>query len=176
MDKIETIYKLYVDDLYSYGLHLGFDSDLVMDAIHNVFQKMLLNKNLNYKTHTKPYLLRSIRNELLDEYKRAHKFSAYDSKTEVYNFKLDVNVEDVMLKKESKTYLKNKIETVLNSLSPRQREIVYLRYTQDYSYEQISVVLGITVPACRNLVLKALKHLRTNDLGNFYLFLNYSSN
>jgi len=174
MDNIETIYKLYVDDLYAYGLHLGFNGDLVMDAIHNVFQKILLNKNLNYNLNTKPYLLKSIRNELLDEAKRTNKFLAYDTDIEALDFKLDVNVEDLMLDKESKYFLKNKIETVLKSLTAKQREIIYLRYTQDYSYEQISLVLGITVPSCRNLVLKALKHLRTNNLGNFYLFLSYT--
>ena len=175
MNQIETIYKLYVDDLYAYGLHLGFDGDLVMDAIHNVFQKIMLNKNLNYNNHTKPYLLKSIRNELLDEYRRANKFLVLGNEVESLDFKLDVNVEDLMLENEAKKYLKNKIEDILKSLTSRQREIVYLRYTQDYTYEEISQILGITVPACRNLILKALKHLRRNDIGNFYLFLNCTS-
>ncbi|QVY66874.1 RNA polymerase sigma factor [Polaribacter sp. Q13] len=175
MDNIETIYKLHVDDLYSYGIHLGFDGGLVMDAIHNIFQKILLNKKLNYTTNTKAYLLKSLRNELFNEYRRSNKFLAYENEAEDLNFRLDINVEDLILEKESKKYLKNKIEKVLEKLTSRQREIIYFRYTQNYSYKQISEILGITIPACRNLILKALKELRKNDAGNFYLFLNYTS-
>lgn len=174
MSRIETIYKKYINDLYAYGLHLGFDRDLVMDAIHNVFQKLLLNKNLNYKNNNKAYLLKSVRNELLDEYKRRRKYLVYDANTENLPFNLEVNVEEVLLENESKVFLKKKIQTVLESLTARQREIIYLRYTQEYNYEQISVILGITVPACRNLMLKALKELRLHDAGNFYLFLTYN--
>lgn len=173
MDNIETIYKLNVDDLYSYGIHLGFDGDLVMDAIHNVFQKILLNKKLNYSRNTKAYLVKSLRNELFDEYRRSNKFLAIDSEIEELKFSLDINVEDLILDEESKKYLKNKIEKVLEKLTSRQREIIYFRYTQNYSYTEISEILGITIPACRNLILKALKELRKNNAGNFYLFLNY---
>ena len=174
MKEIEIIYKNYVDDLYSYGLHLGFNADLVMDAIHNVFQKLLLSKGLNYGNNIKPYLLKSVRNELIDEYKRQNKLQVFDIENEQLPFHLDVNVEDLILEKEVRNHLKNKIEAVLKNLSPRQREIIYLRYTQDYDYIQIAEILQITVPACRNLILKALKHLRKNDAGNFYLFLSYS--
>ncbi|MDO7136399.1 RNA polymerase sigma factor [Algibacter lectus] len=175
MERIETIYKNYVDDLYAYGLHLGFSASSVMDAIHNVFQKLLLNKNLSYADNAKPYLLKSVRNELLDEYKRSKKFLSYETDIEILPFNLDVNVEDVLLEKESKSFLKTKIDTALKSLTPRQREIIYLRYTQDYNYQQISEILNITVPACRNLILKALKYLRKNNAGEFYLFLSCGS-
>ncbi|ALJ03998.1 hypothetical protein APS56_01995 [Pseudalgibacter alginicilyticus] len=173
MEEIEIIYKKYVDDLYSYGLHLNFNSDLVMDAIHNVFQKLILNKDLNYRNNIKPYLLKSVRNEIIDEYKRRKKLLPIDIDNEQIPFELDINVEDLILEKEAKIHLKNKIEAVLKSLSPRQREIIYLRYTQDYEYKQIAEILQITVPACRNLILKALKHLRSNNAGNFYLFLSH---
>ena len=35
--ELERIYNRYVDDLYSYALHLGFGEDVIMDAIHDVF-------------------------------------------------------------------------------------------------------------------------------------------
>lgn len=171
MKKIENIYKKYVDDLYSYGLYLGFNNDSVMDAIHNVFQKLLFNKHFNYEDNTKPYLLKSVRNELINEYKRSKKYIDQDMVPEELPFNLDVNIEDLLFEEEFKIHLKNKINSVLKDLTPRQREIVYLRYTQDYSYQKISEILSITVPACRNLMLKALKHLRNNKAGSFYLFL-----
>lgn len=171
MEKIENIYKTHVDDLYSYGLHLGFDGSTVMDAIHDVFQKLLINKNINAINNTKAYLLKSVRNALLDEYKRSQIYSVYDSENDEFSFQFDVNVEDLLLEQEYKAFLRTKIQDVLKRLTSRQREIIYLRYTQDYNYIQISEILEITLPACRNLMLKALKHLRKNNIGNFYLFL-----
>ncbi|MBA6152381.1 RNA polymerase sigma factor [Gelidibacter maritimus] len=171
MERIESIYKRHVDDLYAYGLHLGFNNSVVMDAIHNVFQKLLINKKLDYKNNTKAYLLKSVRNELLDDYKRSQIHSLYDPNNKSLPFEFEVNVEDAIMDQEDKAFLKSKIQEVLQSLTPRQREIIYLRYTQNYNYQQISEILEITLPACRNLMLKALKHLRKNKMGNFYLFL-----
>jgi len=172
MREIEIIYTKYVDDLFSYGLHLGFEAGLVKDAIHNVFHKLLINNKVNFSADAKPYLLKSVRNELLDEYKRQKNYLNYDKLNELLPFNLEVNAEDVLLEKEFATHLEQKINTVLKSLTPRQREIIYLRYTQDYSYKQISEILNISVPACRNLILKALKQLRKNNAGYFYLFLS----
>lgn len=172
MGEIEIMYTKYVDDLFSYGVHLGFEADLVKDAIHNVFHKIIVNNKRHFNTDAKPYLLKSVRNELLNEYKRQKKHLTYDKLNEHLPFNLEVNAEDVLMEKEFATHLEQKINAALKNLSPRQREIIYLRYTQDYSYKQISKILGISVPACRNLILKALKHLRKNDAGHFYLFLN----
>lgn len=176
MEKIESIYKKHVDDLYAYGLHLGFNNSTVMDAIHDVFQKLLSNKGLNYKNNSKAYLLKSVRNELLDEYKRSKIYSVYDLEKNDLPFEFEINIEDVLMDQEYKIFLKTKMQEVLQSLTPRQREIIYLRFTQEYNYLQISEILEITLPACRNLMLKALKHLRKNNIGNFYLFLTCPKN
>lgn len=37
---LEKIYNNHVDDLYTYALYLGFDKEVVMDAIHDVFCKL----------------------------------------------------------------------------------------------------------------------------------------
>lgn len=69
---IESIYNAYVDDLYSYAVYLGFDRDVVMDAIHDVFFKLCSNEEaLGKVENLKFYLLRSLKNNLINVYKRA---------------------------------------------------------------------------------------------------------
>lgn len=64
---IDNIYNEYLNDLYSYALHLGFDENTTMDAIHNVFYKLCTNhSSLNEIKNLKSYLLRSLRNRLID--------------------------------------------------------------------------------------------------------------
>ena len=62
---------------------------------------------------------------------------------------------------------------MLNSLTDRQREIIYLRYVQGYDYPQIAELLQISVHGCRKLVSKAILSLR-EKFGIFFL-LGYHS-
>jgi len=42
---IALVYNLYVDDLFTYGTYLGFDGEVVKDAIHDIFFKLSTDKN-----------------------------------------------------------------------------------------------------------------------------------
>ena len=73
---------------------------------------------------------------------------------------IDVNVENLIIEEEDKTQIKERIQNMLNILTDRQREIIYLRYVQEYDYEQISQLLGISVHGCRKLMSRAILTLR----------------
>lgn len=66
--ELERIYNRYVDDLYSYALHLGFGEDVIMDAIHDVFLH-ISNKGIdpNEISNVKFYLFRSLKNRLINQ-------------------------------------------------------------------------------------------------------------
>ncbi|MDO6737510.1 RNA polymerase sigma factor [Wenyingzhuangia sp. 2_MG-2023] len=170
MNQIEYIYRLHINDLYNYGTHLGFEKDVVKDSIQSVFEK-ILNKQKFDIVNTKAYLYRSLRNELLTEYKKSIKSLPIDFNHQHIPFEIEISIEDVIMDNESKITLKNKVDAVLKELSPRQREIIYFRYTQDYSYEMISEIMGISVASSRNLILKALNHIRKNGLNTFIFSL-----
>jgi RNA polymerase sigma factor (sigma-70 family) len=51
----------------------------------------------------------------------------------------------------------------LNNLSRRQREVIYLRYYDDLTYEEISQVMGLNYQSVMNHLHKALKALRSNQ-------------
>lgn len=53
----------------------------------------------------------------------------------------------------------------VDRLPPRQRQVVYLRYRSDLSFEEIGEVLGITASASRSHATQALATLRRR-LGN----------
>ncbi|MBR9855604.1 MAG: sigma-70 family RNA polymerase sigma factor [Algicola sp.] len=170
MDKIGVIYNSNIDDLFAYGIRLGFNKEEVMDAIHNIFHKIMLKSTLNELVNVKSYLFKSLRNELFNEFKRSRRITLVGGDDLTMPFELQVNVEELLIEDEFKAQLKSKIEKTLQKITPRQREIIYLRYTQEYGYQEISEILGIGVPACRNLILKALKQLRDSDV-KYYLFL-----
>ena len=70
------LYSLYVQILFNYGLRLTQDQELVRDCIHDVFVKVYNKRtDRNSITNLGSYLIISLKNRLLDEFRR-HNFTA----------------------------------------------------------------------------------------------------
>lgn len=173
---IASIYNEYMDTLYSYALHLGFDEQTAMDAIHDVFYKLCTHhSSLNEINNLKSYLFRSLRNRLID-IKRINRentthFIGTDNEQEVLPFQLHVTIEDKLIMEEDAEEIRQKVENVLSRLTDRQREIVYLRYIKEQSYEEIAEIMQISVAACRNLISKSIARLKESSLTIALLLL-----
>ena len=172
-EKIASIYNRYVDDLHTYALYLGFEKGIIMDAIHDVFCKFAANeKLLQDVSNIKFYLFKSLKNRLYDIYKARKEYaelSAIDLQETPFN--IQVTIEERLIGQEEQQQIKNQLAEMLESLTERQREIVYLRYVQEYDYEQISELLNISVHGCRKLLSKAMQNLREKYGTLIFLFL-----
>lgn len=170
---IASIYNQHVNDLFTYGCHLGFEGETVKDAIHDVFVKITIDSsNLDNISNLKFYLFRALKNRLLDIHKSKKEhidLENIDPSREI-PFKIEVNVEELMIEEEEKAEIKTGIEQMLSTLTDRQREIIYLRYVQDYDYPQIAELLQISIHGCRKLVSKAILSLR-EKYGTFFFLL-----
>ncbi len=162
-EKITSLYTQYVNDLHTYALYLGFDHETAMDAIHDVFFKLAADKkSLDNVTNFKFYLFKSLKNRLIDLIKNKKeyvKFSTMDENQDI-PFNIRVTVEDKFIDREEQTQIEEQIAEMLNSLTERQREVIYLRYIQEYDYQQIAELLNISIHGCRKLVSKAMQNLR----------------
>lgn len=164
-NNIENIYNLYVDDLFTYGTYLGFEKEVVKDAIHDVFYKFVSDKiKIEDISNPKFYLFRSLKNRLYDIHKSSKAHIGIDEihiiETPNLPFNFAVNFENAFIEKEEQVRLKAEIENMLDSLTDRQREVIYLRYIQEYDYAQIAELLKISIHGCRKLVSKAMASLR----------------
>ncbi|MDY9919210.1 MAG: sigma-70 family RNA polymerase sigma factor [Proteiniphilum sp.] len=170
---IASIYTLYVDDLFIYGCYLGFERETVKDAVHDVFVKITTSSdNLDNISNIKFYLFRSLKNRLLDIHKNKKEHIGLENidTTQERPFNIQVNVEELLIEREEQKQIKTEIEQMLNALTDRQREIIYLRYVQEYDYDQIAELLHISVHGCRKLVSKAILSLR-EKFGSLTMFL-----
>lgn len=172
-ENIASIYNRYVDDLYTYALYLGFEKGIIMDAIHDVFCKFAASeKLLQDVSNIKFYLFKSLKNRLYDIYKARKEYaelSAIDLQETPFN--IQVTIEERLIGQEEQQQIKNQLAEMLDSLTERQREIVYLRYVQEYDYEQISELLNISIHGCRKLLSKAMQNLREKYGALVFLFL-----
>lgn len=164
---VDTIYRTYIHDLFSYALHLGFDRETCMDAIHDVFYKLCMDQvQLDQIKNIRFYLLRALKNRLLDIYKQKKDVSelTLDVTVDELPFTIRVTVEDELIQTEEDERTKVLVEAMLKSLSNRQREVVYLRYSHECDYEEISELMNISVHSCRKLLHKAILKLRKSSL------------
>lgn len=173
---IASTYNEYMDSLYSYALHLGFDEQTAMDAIHDVFYKLCTHHSaLNEINNLKSYLFRSLRNRLID-IKRTNKedtllHTTQEETQDTLPFQLSVTIEDELIMEEDTKEILQKVENVLSRLTDRQREIVYLRYIKEQSYEEIAEIMQISVAACRNLISKSISKLKESPLPSILFLL-----
>ena len=164
-----ALYKFDYQDLYAYGVSLGFNTEDVKDAIQEVYLKLYFNERLCIdEKKIKFYLLRSVRNQLIDWERTKKDTSSIEE--EERSFKLSVSVEESFISDEEDLLLKKRVNRILDLLTDHQREIVYLHFIEEMPYEEIAVMLDMKIQTVRGQVFKAMEKLRKLDSKDYFLF------
>ncbi len=162
-DAFSLIYKKYVNELFAYGMGLGVDRETLKDAIQDVFYKFHENKKqLAAVNNLKYYLLRILKNRLLNIYRAEMKIS--DESPVELSFTIKSTVLDDLIQEEEQLAIQTKVDNLLKVLTDRQREAIYLRFIQEMEYEEIGKLLEMTPQASRKLVSRAIKRMREEQL------------
>lgn len=154
------IYREYSQALYAYGMHFTSDKGLVEDCIQDVFVKIFQNrKHLQSTDNIKLYLFISLKNKLFNIFRKDIKYSQIDSLEPV--FAAEYTIEDEIIENEKEQFLNEKMIRMLEVLSPRQKEIIYYRFVEGLSYEEICQIMDMNYQSTQNLIQRSLKKLRT---------------
>jgi len=161
-EAFSLIYEMNVDALFAYGSRISADSDLVKDSVQEVF--LLLYKqrnNLSDISNIKFYLFRSLKHLLLRRISRERKFSErFGLRISAPEFHIEYSVEENIILDEQEKETKDFVLHLLENLNSRQREILYLRFHQGFSYIQISDITGINSTSAKKQVSRILMRLR----------------
>jgi RNA polymerase sigma factor (sigma-70 family) len=156
-ESLSTIYEELAAGLYSYGCKFTCDRELVKDCIHDVFVKLYEKEDLSAILNIKFYLLRSLKNKLLDELARTRPENIDEIP---FSYLYGVSEEDRSIETDKIRQSKIYIEKALENLTGRQKEVVYLYYIEELSYDEISQLMGMNYQSLRNTVHRALMRLR----------------
>ena len=154
------IYREYSQGVYAYGMHFTSDKGLVEDCIQDVFIKIFQNRrHLQSTDNIKLYLFIALKNKLFNIFRKDIKYSQIDSLEPV--FAAEYTIEDEIIENEREQFLNEKMIRMLEVLSPRQKEIIYYRFVEGLSYEEICQIMDMNYQSTQNLIQRSLKKLRT---------------
>lgn len=166
------LYREEVQLLFSYGMQFTQDSELVKDCIHDVFVKLYKNRDrLGEVTNVRVYFYIVFKNVILDELgKRGRMFYVEDVSEDMDDTKVS-SVEEHFVEEEKETMDNKRINNLLNSLSPRQREVVYLRFIENMDIKDIADVMKMKYQSVENLLQRSILKARKMFLGILFLLL-----
>ncbi|MGQ7868246.1 RNA polymerase sigma factor [Sunxiuqinia sp. sy24] len=156
---LEVIYTKYYDHLLNYGLKLYPDTDFIKDCIQDLFVKLYSSKNIKPTMHVRSYLLKSIRNILID---KLAKQKLLVSENDI-SFHMPVDEEDLEKKfggNDEEVLMLKKLLHSYDQLSDKQKQILYFRYIQELSHKEIAEILDINEQSSMNSSSRALSKLR----------------
>ena len=169
-----ALYEKYVNELFAYGSAWQFSEETLEDAVQDVFCKLYFNRKLLKNVENiRLYLFRKLKNKLIDLFKTSREI--YSISESGMEFIVRSTVEDEMIMNEDRLEIQHKVDSLLSKLTEHQREVVYLRFISEMSYEEIGLLLNITPQTAKNIVFRAMKSMREVDFVLLLLFLSNHS-
>lgn len=168
------LYETYEKDLFSYGMAFGVERELLEDAIQDVFLFLYEHPHhLEGSGNVKFYLLNCLKNRLRSLKRREVNTENLDDTNE-YSFLIKVDGFEVIEEEEERIAIARQVEEMLQSLTDRQREAIYLRYMHGLGFDEIAELMGIKTKAAQKLVYRAIDYMRENyPPAVFFFFFNH---
>lgn len=154
----EAIYNEYVEDLFVFGVKYHSDKDTVLDCIHDLFVNLFNNPKIAKDVQVKIYLFSSLRRRLL---KIKVENSRYTETPLSEDLLYTSSPELEWIKKESDVANEKQIKEHIDKLPKRQREVLFLKYYTNFTYDEISSIMNVSIESCRTLSYRAIKRLKT---------------
>lgn len=152
---LAAVYDLYSPGLYAYAMRLLGKPDLAEECVAEVFHRLLqaLCQGKGPREHIKAYLYRVAHNWITDQYRvvlpvlpleSEHVPDALPSPPEVLEREVDTEC----------------LRQALAALTPEQRQVVVLKYLEDWTNDEIARALDKPVGAVKSLQHRALAALQ----------------
>jgi len=162
---LSLIYEKYVRLLYQYGWKFVREPELIKDTIQDLFYDLIRTReNLGEVDNIKFYLIVSFRRKLLQSV-RKKPFSTELPADNMPGTVFMGSYEEEWIEAEGVSEQKIMLNEGLMKLSPNQREILFYRFTCDFTYEEICEIMSLKYDSARKLSFRAVKTLKKHLTG-----------
>ncbi|WP_111707413.1 RNA polymerase sigma factor [Lutibacter citreus] len=171
-----NLYDLYIDSLISFGIKICGDKSYTMDCVHDLFLDLYKYKSkLGEPESIQFYLCLALKRKINKKYKvkevclNDNDFNSALNSTMNY----EKSFEDELVEKEHYKEKVIKLNSSISQLTEKQQEGLKLRFVEERSYDDIALVLNISVSSARTSVYRALKTLRKGSILLIISFISY---
>lgn len=155
-EALAKLFERHYAQLFRYAYKIHSDREAINDLIQDLFLEMWHQREPKPVLSIKGYLLQSIRYKLIRLIQSTTNTQSISEQEQPF----EISAEDLRIQTEKDAELNRRLANALIQLSPRQREIVYLRFYHSLSYREICAVLSIDYQIARNHLHQGIKRLR----------------
>ncbi|MEN7547685.1 sigma-70 family RNA polymerase sigma factor [Rapidithrix thailandica] len=163
------MYQQQIRPLLAYGLRICPLQDIVEDCIHDLFVDLWRRKaHLGTSDNIKFYLFKSLKRRLHTAMKHPGFSLEYfhkhpDNKVSAF--------EEELIQKEIVSGFAKNLQAAFQQLTPKQKEVIHLKFYDGLSYEEIAELLNINYQSVRNTIYRAMTELRKQLLLSCFFLL-----
>ncbi|MCK9638478.1 MAG: sigma-70 family RNA polymerase sigma factor [Prolixibacteraceae bacterium] len=170
-DAFRLIYKSHVQTLFKYGCNFTHDEALIKDCIQDIFVDLMKYRlTIGSTNNIRLYLFKSLKRKII---RSLHKSEIYRHlESDKIPFQYALSNEDEIIEDENTRNRTRHLELAMSTLSPRQKEAIYLKYVSNLSYEEISSLMKMNYQSARNLIFRGLEKLRESFPKEIVLLLS----
>ena len=156
-DWIRDAIENHQSALIRYARHILNDGEQARDAVQEAFIKLCKEPKSKVQSHLLPWLFRVVRNQCLNVLRKDKRMSHLEDLEAV---DLQNNTANSHPRERRKKETITSLFELVDSLPTRQRELVLLKFQQDFSYREISEVTGLSVSNVGYILHQAIRSLK----------------
>ncbi len=158
-DALGELATRFFRPLLHYGTRFTADHDLIKDTTQELLLALWQRRaQLSSTESVKLYLFKALRHRLFKSFKQAERLRHDWTEDD-----LPILGEELpFVEQQQQSFDLTRLNHRLAQLTDRQREILYLRYYENLSYEEIAQLTGINRQSVANTLTRTLDKLREN--------------
>lgn len=162
-DNEQGLYKIYhdlYDNFYHYGISVVLDKGMVKEAINDIFVDIWRKRHqLDMPENIQAYLFICFKRKLYKLLTKSQKGTVL-AEGHLFPEPEEQSYETVLIRQETDSLVKQKLEKMLALLTSRQKEFIRMRFYEDLSIEEIAVKTAATPRTIYNTIHNALVRIR----------------
>ena len=167
---LQMLFDLHYKSMCYYAIQFVKQMPEAEDIVQSVFIKLWTKRDsITINTSLKSYLYRSVYNNYIDEFRKGKQKEKYLESLKYDTLTEHIAVEDSLELQEKI----DKIKILVDTLSPRCKEVLLLSKHEGYKHREIAEKLEISVKTVESLMSTAFKKIRDGFEGNdlFFIFI-----
>jgi RNA polymerase sigma factor (sigma-70 family) len=151
------LYDKYIRILYAYGLYYTSDKELLRDCIQDTFLKIYHDRaELKHINNIKSFLCVLLKNNLINVANKERIHLRY-IRTLDLSQEDDETAEVLIIDDEDRLLEQRKIAKIMSLLSARQKKVIYYRFFENKSIDEISKIMEMNYQSVQNIIQRSIK-------------------